>query len=158
MSEGEVVEQLVAFINLLLVATGVFFTILSVYVAALNYALRDEGWPARTMLFLFVTLAFAMMGAILVGARAQHAGLIARLEEIAAEGGLTAAGRAALANARDGMSYSIGTLTIDELVVYLVWGALGLIYAMLIYLTFVYRWRPDAGPKSLGEPSWPSKS
>ncbi len=143
MSEGEVIEQLVEFIDLLLVATGVFFTILSVYVAALNYTLQNETWPTRTMLFLFVTLAFAMMAAVLVGARSQHKGLVARLEEIGAEGGLTAAGRAALSNARDGMGYSIGTLTIDELVVYLVWGALGLIYVMLIYLTFLYKWRPD---------------
>lgn len=143
MSEGEVIEQLVEFINLLLVATGVFFTIVSVYVAALHYALQNETWATRTLMFMFVTIAFGMMSAVLVGARNQHFGLTGRLAELEAEGNLTAAGRAALANARDGMASSFGGMTIDDLVVALVWGAIGIVYLVLIYLTFIYKWRPE---------------
>jgi hypothetical protein len=142
MSEGEVVEILVTQTSILLAGVGVFFTVISVYLAGLNYFLGEESWVTRFLAFLFVTIALAMIMAIMYGAQVQHAGLIGRLQELDAAHGLTSAGRAALNNYTTGFRY-MGThqLTIDEAVIYFVWGAAALTYGALIYLTFFYKWR-----------------
>ncbi len=142
MDEGQVVEILVTQTSILLAGVGVFFTVISVYLAGLNYFLGEESWITRFLSFLFVTIALAMVMAIMYGAQIQHAGLIGRLQELAGQNNLTAAGRAALSNYSTGFQYARGhQLTIDEAVVYFVWGAAALTYVALIYLTFFYTWR-----------------
>lgn len=137
MTEGEVVEQLVNFTSILLVGVSVIFSIISAYVVALNYFIGEANLAARLAAFAFLTLILGMLFVVMYGAQATHAGLIERLHELQAMGQLTAAGRAAMHNA-DG-----GTLSIDNIVKTCVWTGLGLVYAGLIYLTFVHRWRPD---------------
>jgi len=141
MTEGEVVEQLIQFTNLLLVGAGVFFTILSVYVASLHYILHNERLVTRLMAFFFVSVTLVMLGVVLLGAQSQHAGLIARLQELQAAGQLTAAGGAGVLNATTGWTIAGRTVSIDQAVVYLIWTSGVLTYAGLSYLTFVYRWR-----------------
>jgi hypothetical protein len=141
MTEGEAVEQLVEFTNILLVGTGVFFTILSVYVASLHYVLHNERLITRLMAFFFLSVTLAMMGAVLVGAQSQHAGLVARLMELQAAGQLTAAGMAAVHNSETGWILGGMLLSIDQAVVYLIWTCGILTYIGLYYLTFIYRWR-----------------
>jgi hypothetical protein len=141
MTEGEVVEQLVEFTNILLVGTGVFFTILSVYVASLHYVLHNERFVTRLMAFFFLSVTLAMLGAVLLGAQSQHAGLIARLTELQAAGQLTAAGLAAVFNAQHGWQIGGMLLSIDQAVIYLIWTCGILTYVGLYYLTFIYRWR-----------------
>jgi hypothetical protein len=134
MSEGEVIEQLVEFTSILLLAVSVLFTIVSAYVVALNYFIGEANLNARVAAFAFMTLIFGMLVVVMMGASSTHIGLIARLREIDADGQLTAAGRAALANASSG---------IDALVRASIWIALMGIYLALGYLTFVHRWSPD---------------
>lgn len=141
MTEGEVVEQLIQFTNLLLVGAGVFFTILSVYVASLHYVLHNERLVTRLMAFFFVSVTLVMLGVVLLGAQSQHAGLIARLQELQAAGQLTAAGGAGVLNATTGWTIAGRTVSIDQAVVCLIWTSGVLTYAGLSYLTFVYRWR-----------------
>lgn len=141
MTEGEVVEQLVEFTNILLVGTGVFFTILSVYVASLHYVLHNERFVTRLMAFFFLSITLAMMGAVLLGAQSQHAGLVARLMELDAEGQLTAAGNAAVFNSQNGWTVGGVSVSIDQAVIYLIWACGIITHAGLYYLTFIYRWR-----------------
>ena len=150
MSEAETVELLVTQTSTLLAGVGVFFTVISVYLAGLNYVLADESIVMRSMSFFFVTVALGMILAIMYGAQMQHEGLIGRLEELRASGLLTSAGRAALGNYTSGLRYAKDAqLTIDELVVYCVWCSAVLTYAALTYLTFVYKWRPNVTPITL---------
>jgi len=145
MSEGEVVEDLISQTSILLSGVGVFFTVLSVYLAGLNYVLSEESRFTKFIAFVFVSIALGMILAIMYGAQVQHAGLIGRLLELKAEGQLTAAGAAALGNYMVGFEYMKGhQLTIDEAVVYFVWSSAALTWIALIYLTFVYKWRPRA--------------
>lgn len=142
MSEGEVVEQLIQFTNILLVGLGVAFTMISIYVAGLNYVVSEESAFTKVFAFVFISLAFGMLIAVMLGAQSQQQGLIARLEEIAARGDITAAGRAALENARNAIGVGPVRVTIDKLVLYLVYGSSVFVYASFFYLTFFYNWRP----------------
>ena len=70
----------------------------------------------------------------MLGAESTHLGLVTRLQEIDAAGQLSAAGRAALGNALNG---------IDSVVRALLWLGMFSVYAVLAYMTFVHRWKPD---------------
>jgi hypothetical protein len=150
MSEGEVVEVLVAQTSILLAAVGVFFSVVSVYLAGLNYFLAEESAFTRVIALFFVTIALAMVVVIMYGAQMQHAGLIARLVEIKAESGLTAAGKAALGNNQAGFQYMSGRqITIDQAVIYVTWASACLTYLGLIFLTFFYKWRGRANLRDM---------
>lgn len=146
MSEAEVVEQLVNFTNLLLAGVSVFFTVISAYVAALNYFVGQASFIARLFAFLFVSTVLAMLGVVMLGAQLMHDGLIARLEEIRDETGLSAAGRAALANSA---AADMGGFSVDALVRYGLWGVSAVLVVTLIYLTFIHRWRSEVVPVSI---------
>jgi hypothetical protein len=148
MSEAEVVEQLVQFTELLLAGVSVFFTVISAYVAALNYFIGTANLAARMLAFVFICVILAMLAVIMLGAQLQHDGLIARLLEIQEESGLSAAGRAALANAA---AEDMGGFSVDTLVRYGVWGVMALVGMVFFYLTFLYRWKADVTPVQLVE-------
>jgi hypothetical protein len=153
MSEGECVEFLVEQTSILLSGVGVFFTVVSVYLAGLNYVLSEESFATRSLAFLFVTISIGMIMAIMLGAQMQHAGLIARLQELADAGQITSAGRAALNNYTGGFHYNAkGVLTIDAAVIYSVWGSAIITFGALVYLTFFYKWRLNVTPISLARP------
>jgi len=145
MSEGEVVEQLVQFTNILLTGVSLIFSIVSAYVVALNYFIGSANLPARFASFAFMTLILGMLFAVILGAQDTHIGLVARLHELDGQNQLTAAGRALLANANPAWA---GILTghrysIDEIIRACVWIGLGFVYLALAYLTFLHQWRPD---------------
>lgn len=151
MSEGEVVAELVEFTNILMVGVSLIFSIVSAYVVALNYFIGSANLLARFGSFVFITLVLGMLMMVMMGAQSTHTGLIERLQEIAAEGRLSAAGRAVLANATPEW---VGFLTghrysVDEIVRVCLWGGLGFTYLALAYLTFLHRWTPDAIPVSI---------
>ncbi len=141
MSEGEVVEQLVNFTSILLAGVSVLFTVVSAYIAALNYFIGEANFSARAASFAFLSLILGMLFFVMMGAQQTQIGLVERLMELEQNGELTAAGRAALANAagRDG---STG-ISIDDAVRLFIWVALALIYLGLGYLTFGHKWRRD---------------
>ncbi|MBI1250074.1 MAG: hypothetical protein GC189_01205 [Alphaproteobacteria bacterium] len=140
MSEAEVVEQLVAFTDILLAGVSVFFTVVSAYIAALNYFIGYAGFFARLAAFGFVAAVLFMLAFVMLGAQFTQQGLIARLYEIQDESGLSAAGRAVLANAAPEAGLMGGA--IDDIVRVAVWGLMGLTLLVLFMLTFFYRWRP----------------
>lgn len=141
MNEGEVVEQLVNFTSILLLGVSVIFSVVSAYVVALNYFIGSANIAARLGAFLFITLILAMLVFVMMGAESTQVGLIDRLRELQGEGQLTAAGRAALANAE--RTVGVVGANIDDVVRFCIWAGIGFIYAALFYLTFLHRWRPD---------------
>jgi hypothetical protein len=151
MSEGEVVEQLVEFTNILLVGVSLIFSIVSAYVVALNYFIGSANMAARFGSFLFVTLILGMLMTTMIGAQTTHSGLIARLAELDAAGQLTAVGRAVLENARPDLTGAISgsRYSIDSIIQICVWVGLAFVYLALGYLTFLHRWTPDAIPVSI---------
>lgn len=147
MTEGEVVEQLVQFTDILMVAVSLIFSIVSAYIVALNYFIGSANFAARLGSFLFITLILALLVATMMGASTTHTGLIARLQELETSGELSAAGRAILANA---LPASVeGGFSIDGLIRMFVWIGLAFVYVALAYLTFLHRWTPDAIPVSI---------
>lgn len=134
MSEGEVVEQLIGYMNLLLVGVSIIFTVTSTYIVALNYFVGEANFMARLGAFAFISLILLMLIVVMLGAQNTHESLIARLVEFEAAGELTAAGRGALENARNGL---------DNLVRILLWAGMAAVYGALSYMTFIHRWRPD---------------
>lgn len=145
MTEGETIEQLIEFTSILLLGVSLIFSIVSAYVVALNYFIGSANFPARLASFAFMTLVLGMLMATMAGASTTQAGLIARLHELDAEGHLTAAGRAALANANPEITGVITrhVYSIDQIVLLCAWVGMGAVYLGLAYLTFLHRWRPD---------------
>ncbi|MBY0568108.1 MAG: hypothetical protein K2P70_12395 [Hyphomonadaceae bacterium] len=134
MSEGEVMEQIVGYMSLLLLGVSIIFTVVSTYIVALNYFVGDAQLIARVGAFAFVSLILALLLVVMVGAQTAHDGLIERLRELQAEGGLTAAGEAALRNAATGVDSAVRLLT---------WLGMSAVFAALGYMTFLHRWKPD---------------
>lgn len=134
MSEGEVVEQLIEYTNVLLFGVSIIFTVVSAYIVALNYFVGEALLLARVGAFAFVSLILGLLLVVMIGAEANHAGLIARLRELDSGGELTSAGRAMLSNATNGT---------DDIVRALLWAGLLSVYAVLGYMTFLHRWKPD---------------
>lgn len=147
MTEGEAVEQLIEFTNILMVAVSLIFSIVSAYIVALNYFIGSANFMARLGSFLFITLILALLVATMMGASTTHSGLIARLQELGANNELSAAGRAILANAMP--TSTAGGLSIDTVIRDFVWIGLIFVYVALGYLTFLHRWTPDAIPVSI---------
>lgn len=146
MSEAATIEQLVDFLNILLSGAGVFFTIVSVYLAGLNYVLHNERLIAKLSAFLFMSLSLGMMVTVLVGAQSLHHGLVERLRELRDAGELTAPGLAALRNQEAPVLFGYLPWSIDQAVAYTIYGTMGVIYFALIVLTFFYRWQPHEPP------------
>jgi hypothetical protein len=147
MTEGEAVEQLVQFTDILMVAVSLIFSIVSAYIVALNYFIGSANFAARLGSFLFITLILALLVATMMGASTTHAGLIARLQELADSNELSAAGRAILANSAPASAE--GGFSVDGLIRIFIWIGLGFVYLALAYLTFLHRWTPDAIPVSI---------
>ncbi len=146
MSEAEIVSELVGFTDLLLSGLGVFFTIVSAYIAALNYFVRGANLAGRIAAYLFVTFVLMTLIAVLHGARQTHSGLIARLAELEVASELSVAGQALLANARGlipAFQDSAGggiVLTVDQIVVSALFAGVAITWIALFFLTFVFRW------------------
>jgi hypothetical protein len=145
MTEGEVVEQLVAFTDILLNGVALIFSVVSAYVVALNYFIGSSNFLARLASFAFITLVLGMLLVTMMGAGATHVGLIARLEELGRQGELSVAGRALLANATpDARWVFMGEpLSIDEIIRHCVLAGIAMVYAALAYLTFLHPWKRD---------------
>jgi hypothetical protein len=134
MSEGEVVEQLIEYTNILLFGVSIIFTVVSAYIVALNYFVGDAMLVARVGAFAFISLILGLLLMVMIGAEGNHSGLIERLRDLDGAGELTSAGRAALANATNGT---------DMIVRALLWLGMLSVYGVLGYMTFLHRWKPD---------------
>lgn len=160
MSESETIGHLIGYTSLLLGGVSVFFTIVSVYIAALNYFLRRTGLLARVGAFVFFSATLGMLMLIMTGARRTQSGLVhdlARLDHD--QNGLSHTGRMLLENGAGAPNLPIfdalpaesiwrEPFSLDGLVVTSVWGGLALTYVAVFLMTFVFRWAgAEAKPK-----------
>lgn len=134
MTEADVIEQLVEFQNVLLFGVSIYVTLTTAYLVAL-YAFLDEAeFALKFFASIFLALVLVFLGAFFYGASRFQMGLVEALAEIerAGDPGLTAAGKAALVNARSG---------IDDIIRYSLVGVGVAFYIALIILTFWNGWR-----------------
>ena len=129
MTEAEISNQLLALSGLALSGISVFFTLFSAYIVALYFFLHRAPFRMRATVFVFLTLAFAYLGAFACVMADHAAGLHQALEQLATVKPITAGGQALLHG---------GDTNVD-----LRWmNMAGLVvnYMALVYLTFFYRW------------------
>ena len=130
MSEADGIEQLVEYMNVLMMGVSVFFTIVSAYVVALYAFLARAGFFLKLFAFAFFTAAIGFLIVFFLGAQTQHEGLLQTLFLIEQTHGLSPAGEAALANSAGGIDARIETV---------MW-AVGLgFYIAAFFLTFFPR-------------------
>lgn len=134
MTEGEIVEQMIGYMSLLLLGISLIFTVVSAYIVALNYFVGEALFMARLGAFAFVSLILVLLLVVMVGAEGVHAGLVARLQSMESAGELSEAGRSLLDNASNG---------VDAIVRGLLWLGMISVFAVLAYMTFIHRWKPD---------------
>jgi hypothetical protein len=134
MTEGEIVEQMIGYMSLLLLGVSLIFTVVSAYIVALNYFVGESLFVARLGAFAFISLILLLLLVVMVGAEGIHSGLIERLRAMDEAGTLTQAGRGVLANASNG---------VDQFVRALLWIGMISVYGVLAYMTFAHRWKPD---------------
>ena len=130
MSEADVIEQMVEYLNVLLTGVSVFFTVVSAYVVAIWVFLRHAGVMLRIFSFLFLTFVLAFLIRVAAGAQELHDGFIATLAELERTAGLSPVGQAALDNTRTG---------VDALVSQSLFGGAAIIYLALLILTVFAR-------------------
>lgn len=131
MYEADVIEQMVEFMNVLLMGVSVFFAVVSAYVVGLYAFLGRASLVLRVFGFAFLTLTNGLLIGVLYGAQRLHDGLVGTLDKIKASQGLTPAGEAALANAQSAVDPYVNTLS---------WVGALVFHAGLFYLTFLHPW------------------
>lgn len=130
MTEADVIEQLVEYMNVLMMGVSIFFTIVSAYVVALYAFLARAGFFLKLFAFAFFTAAIGFLIVFFLGAETQHNGLIETLYLIEQTRGLTPAGQAAIINSASG---------VDARIEKVMW-AVGLgFYVAAFFLTFFPR-------------------
>jgi hypothetical protein len=150
MSEADVVDKLVEFTQVTLAGVSVYFTIVSAYVAALNYFIGSAAMVARLLAFLFFCVVLGMLVAVMAGAQVTHAALIARLRELNATGELSAVGKALLTNTEGtAIAYAGYAFSIDALIQGIVYAVLGITFVALFFMTFFHRWQQETVPVAL---------
>jgi hypothetical protein len=134
MTEGEIIEQLVEFQNVLLLGVSVFISLISAYMVSLYTFLARASFGPRCVAFLFLTMTVAFLVAFLYGSSQFHTGLIDALAEMEANdpAALSPAGKAALSNSRLGIDTALRTGVLATACAF---------YLGLMTLTFWTGWR-----------------
>lgn len=128
MTEADIIEQLVALMNVVLAGVSVYFTLVSAYIVALWAFLGRAKVVLRVFAFLFFTAGFAFLVAFFLGVSNQHSGLIETLIQIRDEQGyLTPASSYAIANTWEGL---------DNIIQIVMWSVGIGIYVCTFLLTF----------------------
>lgn len=130
MTEADVIEQLIEYMNVLMMGVSVFFTIVSAYVVALYAFLARAGFFLKLFAFAFFTAGIGFLIVFFLGAQVQHAGLIETLHWIESREGLSPAGQAALVNSISG---------VDARIEKVMWGVGLGFYIAAFFLTFFPR-------------------
>ncbi len=138
MTEGEVVEQLVEFTNIVLMGVSLIFSVVSAYIVALNYFIGSANFMARLGSFAFITLVLGMLMAVMAGAQTTHAGPD-RAAERTRRRRRTHRRRPRRARQCRARPWHHHALTrIDEIVPVCIWAGFGFVYLALAYLTFLH--------------------
>ncbi|MEZ5939135.1 MAG: hypothetical protein R3C52_13110 [Hyphomonadaceae bacterium] len=134
MTEGEIIEQLVEFQNILLLGVSLFITIVSAYMVSLYTFLANAAFLARFFAFVFLTMTVAFLIAFFFGSSFVQSGLVEALTDLERDPNVSvsAAGRSIIANARSG---------VDDLIRFAVLASAIAFYVGLSLLTLWTGWR-----------------
>ncbi|MBR2534787.1 MAG: hypothetical protein IKE66_01820 [Hyphomicrobium sp.] len=113
--------------------TGFSFTMISAYIAALWFFLKDAPFALRALSFVLLTCGLAFMGAMSAGLN----GLLLATETAWSKLGKTATELPGFGSERPDF---LAGFTMYEAVAFLGTSVFVLIYIALFYLTFVYDW------------------
>lgn len=133
MTESDILPLLVEFMHVLLAGIGIYFTIVSAYLAGLFGFLARASLLLKVVAFLFFTLVFGFLMQFNYGAGIFQAGLVQTLADLEASGvQLSTGGQVALESARTGLNQKV------RLALWL--GSIAT-YIAMFYLTFFHNWR-----------------
>ncbi len=135
MNEAEITEQMVLMMDLTLAGVSVLFSIVSAYIVALYFFLRESPLGLKLIAFLLFTLTFAFLCIFAANCFSHSASLQAALVELGQTTDLSAVGRAAIE------TRLIDRAALDETIQLITWIGMGLFYAALTYFTFLHNWR-----------------
>ena len=130
MTEADIIEQIIALMDVLMTGVSVYFTIVSAYIVALWAFLGRAAFVLKLFSFAFFTAAHGFIVSFFLGMRGQQVGLVEALRELDAQGELSAAGRAAIDNASRG---------VDEQIAVVMWAVAAGFYIAAFALTFFNR-------------------
>jgi hypothetical protein len=136
MTEADITGQLVQMMDMTINGTGLFFSMISAYIVAIFFFLHRAPVIMKLVGFLFFSLAAAFLMLFMRGTFDHSHALQAALVELSQRGDLSPVGKAAMAR-------GIGAEGIDATIQQVMFGALGLVYLTLFYLTFLHRWKHD---------------
>jgi len=139
MTEADILNRLIDYSALTLNGIGVFFTVISAYAAGLYYFINRAAFIGRLAAFVFFSVILIILSLVFVGASQIQAALVQSLANLAQQGPVSPAARAALANA----SSSYAGLSTDNWIRGAMLIGLGVAYFALFYLTLLHNWRFD---------------
>lgn len=134
-SESEITEQMVMMMDLTLAGVSVLFSIVSAYIVALYFFLREAPFGLRMIAFLLFSLTFAFLCIFAANCFSHSASLQAALVELGQTETLSSVGRAAI---KPGM---IDRAALDHTIQVITWSGMALFYLALTYFTFLHNWR-----------------
>ena len=133
MTEADVMPLLVEFMHVLLAGIGIYFTIVSAYLAGLYGFLARASLLLKVVAFLFFTLIFGFLMQFNYGAGLFQRGLVQTLADLQASGvELSSGGQVALESARAGLNQKVR---------FALWVGSVATYIAMFYLTFFHNWR-----------------
>lgn len=136
MTEADITSQLVQMMDMTINGTGLFVSMVSAYIVAIFFFLHRAPIIMKLVAFIFFSLAVAFLMLFMQGTFDHAHALQAALVELSHKTELSPVGKAAMAR-------GVGAEGIDQTIQQVMFGALGLVYFTLIYLTFMHRWKND---------------
>ena len=137
MTEAELLELLMEGAANVLSLVGIYFTVVSAYIAALYYFLHRAPFAMKLAAVIMLSGALLFLGLAAMGLERMLSGLFFTL------GAIPEAERFAPPPDNAELLYFGAELMISnayEWGVWLGWGVAGLIYLTMVYLTFLHRW------------------
>ncbi len=136
MATGDLYDLLTDGIDAVLGVVSIYFSVLSAYIAALNFVLRDAPMLLKLAAFAVLSGALAFIGLTIIGVERLIAGTIFALRD-----------RAPLSDAPELAVYlGVDLMTVMAVVypaaVAAGWALAFMLYGALFYLTFAHRWPP----------------
>ncbi len=135
MNEAEITEQMVLMMDLTLAGVSVLFSIVSAYIVALYFFLRDAPFGLKLIAFVLFSLTFAFLCIFAANCFSHSASLHAALVELGETAALSPVGRSAIE------PRFIDRAALDETIQTITWTGMTLFYLALTYFTFLHNWR-----------------
>lgn len=131
MTEADVTYQITIMMDMFFTGISIIFTVISAYMVGLYWFIRHTGYLLKTVAFGFFTFTLGLIVVNGIGAFRHMLSLNRALEEIQERDGLSIIGTMAI----EPVAGDIFDATATGMAI-----LAGLIYAGLLYLTFLHRW------------------